>query len=148
MRNLLRVRVALTVLLSALAAVPGSSQCAGLHAALQAQHVTSNNEPHVQLGFLLLNDSETPLDVHAGSWKLIINGEALEESNMLFGNGPMPKDGYTILQPGENYEFGRTLAVSRFFPTPGDYKVAWTADGFVSPTITIAIPAPNSSGIK
>jgi len=46
--------------------------CAGLHADIRAQIMPPNTEtPSVILTFLLLNDSETPLDVEAGSWRIV-----------------------------------------------------------------------------
>jgi hypothetical protein len=74
------------------------------------------------LTFVLLNDSETPLDVESGSWRIVINGSERNDSGMLFGNGPVPEGGYTILKPGESYEFGKALPIAEYFLPHGQYK--------------------------
>jgi hypothetical protein len=118
-------------------------QCgSGLHAGLQAQLLPpgfSDEQQQVQLSFLLLNDSGTPLNVHADSWKIVVNGRELDGSQWIFGNGPGPVGGYRILKPGDHYEFGKQLPVIGYFPSPGVYTVAWKGDGFESPTITVNV---------
>ncbi len=120
-----------------------------LHAGVRAEFVPMKmgftEEPHVQLSFLLLNDSGSTMDVQANSWKIVINGAELEGSGMIFGNGPMPVGGFTSLKPGDNYELGKALPVNRYFPSPGKYTIAWKGSGFESSTITITIPTSQLS---
>ena len=135
---------ALTFTLCLAVSIPAHSQCAGLHAAITTQFVPIKSgftEPaHVQFAFLLINDSDTAVDVKAGSWKIVIDGVELPDSDFIFGNGPMPAGGYTILEPGQYYERGTALPTSKYFPEAGEHKVSWRGDGFRSSTITIRIP--------
>src|SRR6185437_11917035 len=65
--------------------LPVHSQCAGLHAAITAQFVpikSGYTQPaHVQLVFMLINDSDAAVDVKAGSWKIVIDGVDLRDSD-------------------------------------------------------------------
>lgn len=124
--------------------VPAYSQCAGLHAGITAQFVPIKpgfTQPaHVHLEFLLINDSDTAVDVKAGSWTIVIDGVDLQDSDFIFGNGPGPTGGYTTLEPGQYYELGKALPISKYFLEAGEHKVAWKGDGFRSSTITIRVP--------
>src|SRR3954468_22024758 len=84
--------IAVTVTISIAISIPALSQCAGLHGGITAQLVQLKpgyTEPaHVQLTFLLINDSDSPLDVAAASWKVVVDGVELADSNWIFGNGP------------------------------------------------------------
>jgi hypothetical protein len=91
------------------------------------------------LTFVLLNDSETPVDVEAGSWKIVLDGSELSDSGMIFGNGPTPEGGYRILKPGESYELGTALPIVEYFLPNGQHKVSWKGTGFESSTITVTI---------
>jgi len=95
--------------------------------------------PSLLLTFVLLNDSETPLDVEAGSWRIVINGDELKDSGWIFGNGPAPESGYKVLNPGESYAFGKALPIAEYFLPNGQYKVSWKGPAFQSPTITVTI---------
>jgi hypothetical protein len=120
------------------------AQCAGLHAGITAQLVSLkpgySDPEHVLLAFLVVNDSDSMRNVAVGSWKLIVNGVELWDSDMIFGNGLAPSGGWNELNPGENYQFSKALPVSTYFKKPGEYRVSWKAEGFQSPTITIRIP--------
>ncbi len=93
------------------------------------------------LSFVLLNDSETAVDVEAGSWKIVVNGQELPDSGMILGNGPMPEGGYRMLRPGEAYEFGKVLPIAGYFRPGGQNKVSWKGVAFQSPTISVTIAA-------
>ena len=128
--------------------LPGVLQCqcvSGLHGGIQAQVLALQagytDEPRVMLSFVLLNDTNAPLTVHEDSWKIVVNGRELEDSGGIFGNGPHPIGGYGTLKPGESYQLGKALSLNEYFPTPGEYKVAWKGKGFESPTITVLVPA-------
>ena len=97
----------------------------------------------MQLNFVLLNDSEKPVDVEAGSWRIVVNGNELDDmdTQQIFGNGPMPEGGWRVLKPGETYQFGKALSIEKYFPVIGQYKVSWRAAAFQSPTISVTIPA-------
>lgn len=123
------------------------AQCAGLHAGITAQIISlkpgyAYSDPeHVLLAFLVVNDSDSVRNVAVGSWKIIINGTELPDSQWIFVNGPEPVGGWNELNPGESYRFAKTLQVSTYFKKPGEYRVSWKAEGFQSPTILINIPA-------
>src|SRR5580658_6378755 len=114
--------------------------CAALHAGIRAQIIPPYTEtPSVMLSFLLLNDSETPVDVDAGSWKIVVNGGELNDSGYIFGNGPHPIGGFRVLNPGESYEFAAQLPIVKYFLPNGQYRVSWKGAAFQSPTITVTI---------
>lgn len=121
------------------------AQCSGLHAGITAEivphHPGTTDTQYIQLTFLVVNDSNSARNVAAGSWKIIVNGTELADSDFIFGNGPAPVGGYNELKPGQNYQFGKGLPISTYFKKPGEYKVSWKADGFQSPTILIRVPA-------
>jgi hypothetical protein len=116
--------------------------CRGLHAGIRAQIIPPYTEtPSVMLSFVLLNDSETPLDVEAGSWRIVVNGHELNDmdTQQIFGNGPTPVGGYRVLNPGGTYEFGVQLAIVKYCFPNGRYKVSWKGAAFQSPTTTVTI---------
>ncbi len=121
-----------------------NARCAGLHAGITAQLVplkAGYSDPeHLLLAFLIVNDSDSVRNVAARSWNLIVNGTELPDSGIIFGNGLGPVGGWNELNPGENYQFAKTLPVSVYFKKPGEYRVSWKADGFQSPTILVGIP--------
>jgi hypothetical protein len=117
-----------------------SKSCSGLHAGIRAQIIPPYTEtPVVMLSFVLLNDSDAPIDVEAGSWSIVINGSELKNSGEIFGNGLMPVGGYHILKPGESYELAKSLPIVEYFLPIGEHKVSWKGTGFQSPTITVTI---------
>lgn len=121
---------------------PGTpaKSCSGLHAGIRAQIIPPYTEtPSVMVSFLLLNDSDAPIDVEAGSWSIVINGSELKNSGEIFGNGPMPVGGYHSLKPGESYELAKSLPIVEYFLPNGEHEVSWKGTGFHSPTITVTI---------
>jgi hypothetical protein len=123
--------------------VPAHAQCAGLHAGMTAQLVQLKpgytETAHVQLMFLLINDSDSPLGVDAASWKIVIDGVELSDSGWIFGNGPMPSDGWESLQPGQYYELGKALPVDKYFPHAGEHTISWKGNHFRSAVIKIRL---------
>jgi len=147
-RNVVRVAVfmfSLALAISAAQNAPASKRsfsksCHGLHAGIRAQIMPPATEtPSVMLSFILLNDSDAPVDVKPGSWKIVVDGTQLKDSGHIFGNGPMPEGGYRILMPGESYEFGSALPIVQYFLPNGQHKVSWRGTGFESPTISVTI---------
>jgi uncharacterized protein affecting Mg2+/Co2+ transport len=117
-----------------------AKSCPGLHAGIRAQLMSPYIEtPAVMLSFVLLNDSETPVDVEVRSWRIVVNGKDLNDSGMIFGNGPGPVGGYRVLNPGESYEFGKALPIAENFLPNGQYKLSWKGAAFQSPTIAVTI---------
>ena len=117
--------------------------CGGLHAAIRGQLVRRDppytQTPFVMLTFILLNDSEKPVNAVEGGWKIVIDGKDLGDSDFIFGNGPHPEGGWGTLNPGESYEFGKGLELSRYFPEEREYRVSWKGKGFQSSTITVRL---------
>ena len=67
--------------------------CTGLHAGITAQLTQGYSEPSVMVAFLLLNDSETVQSTTPESWKIVIDGKELSDSDWIFGNGPWASRG-------------------------------------------------------
>lgn len=111
-----------------------------LHAAIRAELVRRDppytQPPFVMVTFILLNDGESPVNATEEVWKLFIDGKEQEGA---FNSGPQPIGGYGTLNPGEYYEFGVGLELSRFFPQERDYKMYWKGKGFRSSTITVKV---------
>jgi hypothetical protein len=59
------------------------------------------------LTFILLNDSEKPIKTLEGSWTIVIDGKELDNSGIIFGNGPGPVGGWGTLNPGNHMNLGR-----------------------------------------
>ena len=138
--------VVLFLVCIAVAATPANEPnggCAGLHAGIVVQLVASKPPstqlPFVMVSLVLLNDDASAVDSAPGSWTLVVNGKELEDSGMIFGNGPMPTGGYGKLDPGESYSFGKGLDLNRYFSVPGDYSIAWKGKGFQSPTLKVTV---------
>ena len=115
----------------------------GLHAGITAQILPTYfaETPRVQLNLMLLNDSEKPLDVETGSWRIVVNGSELDDmdTQQIFGNGLTPQGTWPVLKPGEAYQSSKALSIEKFFPN-GQNKVSWRGAAFQSPTITVTIP--------
>jgi hypothetical protein len=125
--------------------ISAMAQCsAGLHAGINWRTETVKlggvDTRRVTLEFLLLNDSDAPLDVARPSWKIVVNGVALPESGFIFGNGPDSHPS-PILDPGDNIQIFKALDIDKFFTNPGEYKIYWEGDCFKSPTIAVTIRA-------
>ena len=119
------------------------NSCGGLHAAIRAEVVRRDppytQPPFVMLTFILLNDGDSPVNSVEGGWAIVIDGKELADSDFIFGNGPMPTGGWGILKPGESYEFGKGLDLSKYFPEEREYKVSWGGKGFQSSTINVMV---------
>lgn len=88
----------------------------------------------------LLNDSETAQSIAPESWKIVIDGKELSDSDWIFGNGPGPVGGYGTLAAGATFDFGKALPIARYFPETREYRISWKARYFQSPTVTVRIP--------
>jgi hypothetical protein len=117
--------------------------CGGLHAAIRGELVRRDppytQPPFVMLSFILLNDAETPLNSVEEGWRIVIDGKELSDSHLIFGNGPSPIGGWGTLKPGESYELGKGLELSKYFPEEREYKVYWKGKDFQSAVITVNI---------
>jgi hypothetical protein len=114
--------------------------CTGLHAGITAQLTQGYSEPSVMVGFYLLNDSETAQTTAPESWKIVIDGKELRDSDWIFGNGPGPAGGYGTLAAGSTFNFGKALPIATYFPETKEYRISWKGRSFQSPTVTLRIP--------
>ena len=141
-------RMLLIVALLALAFIPPltaqdkhEKTCEGLHAAIGGEVVRrdplATQSPYVMLTFILLNDSDAPINTVEESWQIVIDGKELKDSGLIFGNGLRPVGGWGVLKPGESFQFGKGLALSNYFPDEREYKVSWKGKGFQSSTIVV-----------
>jgi len=117
--------------------------CGGLHAAISGEVVRGDplatQSPYVMLTFVLLNDSDAPINTVEESWQIVIDEKELKDSGLIFGNGPRPVGGWGVLKPGESFQFGKGLGPSNYFPKERDYKVSWKGKRFQSSTIVVRI---------
>ena len=71
--------------------------CGGLHAAIRGELVRrdppNTGPPFVMLTFILLNDSDAPMNAVGGGWQMVIDGKELPDSGVIFDNGPGPVGG-------------------------------------------------------
>ncbi len=119
------------------------AQCnPGLHAGIHADFVPMTpaftDPPVVHLSFLLVNDSDSTIDVAPQYWRTLIGGKEISDPTQ--GNGPAPTGGWVPLGPGQNHQLGARLNVFQYFPHPGEYRITWKGRNFQSPTISITIP--------
>jgi hypothetical protein len=69
----------------------------------------------------------------------VTDGKELSDSAHLFGNGFQPGGGYNTLNPGEWYELGEKLEISRYFHGLGEHTVSWKGQAFQSSTLKVNI---------
>src|ERR1035438_2451379 len=117
------------------------AQCnPGLHAGIRADFAPMTpaftESPVVSLSFLLVNDSDSTIDVAPQSWRILIDGNEIPDPTQ----GPGPTQGWVPLGPGQNHQLGARLNVFQYFPHPGQYRITWRGRNFQSPTISITIP--------
>jgi hypothetical protein len=117
--------------------------CGGLHAAIRGELVRRDppytQPPFVMLTFILLNDSDAPVNAVEGGWQIVIDGKVLKDSDFIFGNGVTPVEGFGTLKPGESYEFGKGLELTRYFTEEREYKISWRGKEFQSSTIVVTV---------
>ena len=118
-------------------------RCSGLHAGIRAELVRRDpnysRPAFVMVSFVLLNDGQSPINSTQGGWQIVIDGKELSDSGFIVGNGPQPEGGWGILKPGESYEFGKELEISRYFPKLGEHTLSWKGQLFQSSTIKVII---------
>ena len=97
-------------------------------------HAGSTKE--LLIHFTLVNDGIKPIDPKIESSKIIINGEELENSGIILGNGPRDAR-WNALPPGDTLEFAYALEDS--FKKPGIYRVSWKGKNFETSTIVFRV---------
>ena len=120
-----------------------AKDCSGLHAGVRAEVVRRDpnfsRPAFVMVSFVLLNDGDGPVNSIEGGWTIVIDGVDLKDSSHILGNGVQPEGGWGILNPGESYEFGKELEISKYFPKLGEHTLSWKGGGFQSSTIKVKI---------
>lgn len=86
--------------------------------------------------FALVNDGDSVVDPEIESSKLIINGTELNDSGLIFGNGPRDAR-WKALPPGKSLLFG--YAMKSYFQKPGTYAVSWKGSDFETTPIVFRI---------
>jgi hypothetical protein len=145
LKMLVTVALLAVTLISYLAAQDEHDKtCGGLHASISGEVVRrdplATQSPYVMLTFVLLNDSDAPINTAEESWQIVIDGKELKDSGLIFGNGLRPVGGWGVLKPGESFQFGKGLGLSNYFPEEREYKVSWKGKGFRSSTILVRNP--------
>ncbi len=82
----------------------------------------------IDFSFAAVNDTPEPIlyeDLRGGG-VLIINGEELKDSGIIFGNGP--REAAKYLQPGKSTQF--LYRLTRYFTKKGIYEVVWKGNIF------------------
>jgi hypothetical protein len=67
----------------------------------------------------------------------VIDGKDLDRSDMIFGNGLQPADGWKVLKAGDSFDFVKQLPLD-FFPEHRKYTLVWRAKAFKSNILEIA----------
>lgn len=93
----------------------------------------------LNITFGLVNDSNEVARTDANSWKIVINGEELADSDFIFGNGPGPTGGWGTLQPGASFIFGKALPMAKYFSKPGIYEVTWKGSQFAARPVLVRV---------
>lgn len=68
----------------------------------------------------------------------MVDGVDLKDSDYILGNGMQPDGVWGILNPGESYDFGKELEISKYFPKLGEHTLSWKGGGLQSSTIIAA----------
>ena len=86
--------------------------------------------------FTLVNDGGETINPGIAATHLVVNGEELADSIMIFGNGP--RDAlFDALPPGQHLQF--VYALGSHFSKPGIYRVAWKGNRFQSAEIAFRV---------
>lgn len=96
----------------------------------------------LMIHFTLVNDGSEIIDPKIESSKIIINGEELENSGFIFGNGIRSKN-WNALAPGDALRF--SLGLNEYFKKPGIYKVSWKGENFHAAEIIFRVMPSRSN---
>ena len=115
----------------------GQSSKPELQATLKAER-GYYGDPRLELiTFHLTNHSDRSLSTAENSWVLVIDGKLAPDPGGQLWMGPRPSGGYGTLAPGRDFEFGKALALSEYFPEPRKYTLFWRAAAFRSNTLIV-----------
>ena len=96
----------------------------------------------LMIHFTLVNDGNAVVDPRIESSKISVNGEELENSGFIFGNG-IRSSNWNALAPGDALRF--TYGLEQYFLKPGIYKVSWKGEDFETSTIVFRVmPSKNN----
>ncbi|MGH9968652.1 MAG: hypothetical protein ACREBG_12605 [Pyrinomonadaceae bacterium] len=91
---------------------------------------------NLQLDFTLVNDGAQTINPRIESSKIFINGKELEDSSLIFANGPRGVD-WSAIPPGGFLQF--SYGLEKYFRASGIYKVSWKGEEFESPPIVFRV---------
>ena len=94
----------------------------------------------LMINFTVTNGGSTTVDPKIDSSKIIVNGRELDDSALIFGNGPRGAN-WNALPPGGTLQFGYNLA--KYFLASGVYQISWKGQAFEAPAIEFRV-APSS----
>jgi hypothetical protein len=97
----------------------------------------------LQIDFSLTNEGKAAVDPQIARSVLVVNGKQLDDSALIFGNGPRDAR-FTNLEAGGELKF--SYALGRYFARPGAYRVVWKGEGFSSPPLEFRIAADDAAG--
>jgi hypothetical protein len=90
----------------------------------------------LMINFTVTNDGKITVDPKIKSSKIVINGKELDDSALIFGNGPRGAN-WNALAPGGTLRFSYDLA--KYFQASGVYRISWKGQGFEAPTIEFKV---------
>jgi hypothetical protein len=119
-------------------------ECGGLHAGIEAWTSSSKSGDtesviSVEINFALVNDSNVSINVHEGTWKIVVDGKELNNNFHPLFDGKQADGDAAPLAPGEFYHFSAALDVSKYFPETRQYHISWKGDQFQSSTVLVAV---------
>jgi hypothetical protein len=90
----------------------------------------------LQIYFTLVNDSDKTINPEIGASQIVVNGQALQDSDVIFNNGIRHK-GFYALPPNDHLLF--TYALGDKFAEPGIYRVSWRGPAFEAQEIIFRV---------
>ena len=90
----------------------------------------------LSIRFTLVNDGSELINPKIEASRIIINGRELENSSLIFGNGPRDAR-WSALPPGDNLSVA--YALEQHFKDPGIYRVSWKGEGFEAPAVIFRV---------
>jgi hypothetical protein len=118
----------------------GAPERPGLWAGIAVSQPVFNAEEAAKLvvRFALVNDTGAAAEPKVGRSTLLVNGQPLKDSDVIFNNGPRDQR-FEKLPAGEALHF--TYALGEHFSKPGLYRVQWKGEGYESAAVEFRVLA-------
>lgn len=102
--------------------------------------IYTTGKDEVQIDFAAVNNSDkaVPQERIRDEGVLIINGQKLQESSLIFGNGIRSAESF--LNPGRSMQFNYQL--TSYFKKAGNYEVVWKGPEFETKPIFFRVLEP------